>query len=458
MKKAVKKFGSGAKKVSKQLTKYLYERDTIFSTLWVFIFIVALSQIPIDFYFLNPLKLAMKDFDFNDLAYSKLGKGKLGSSEDSKFDKNIVIVNIADLDREGLAMLIDKTASYNPKAIGLDVSMEDAREPHKDSLMREVVRRTPNLILASRFKPSTDPERDEGDYHSNYFKDSTAGTEGYVNFFNEDIATIRIWNPTTKVKIDSVTKIRYPSFAYSLIKLFDSTALEHLPSKKKEIINYTRRTLQYQIVEPDALFTDNVDSAAIRGKIALLGYINIDPNNIDDKKFTPMNEKFYGKAVPDMNGIVVHANIISMVLAKNYIKKLPLWVVWLVAIFIGWLHMSFFIRYYLENHIWFHLVAKIAQLASAIFFTYVGIYLFDRYRIKLDMKLSLIVIVMAVDVIYFYEAWAVWMHRKFGYQTVFKPHHHGHGDEHGGHDSGHEKHDEELPEEGATKKEEESSH
>gem|GEM_PF-2572113 len=80
MKKAVKKFGSGAKKVSKHLTKYLYERDTIFSTLWVFIFIVALSQIPINFYFLNPLKLAMKDFDFNDLAYSKLGKGKLGQA------------------------------------------------------------------------------------------------------------------------------------------------------------------------------------------------------------------------------------------------------------------------------------------------------------------------------------------------------------------------------------------
>jgi hypothetical protein len=456
MKKAVKKFGSGAKKVSKHLTKYLYERDTIFSTLWVFVFIVALGSIPINFYFLNPLKLSMKDFDFNDLAYSKLGKGKLGSSKDSNFDKNIVIINIGDLDREGLAMLVDKTASYGPKVIGLDVWMEDAREPHKDSLMREVVSRTPNLVLASRFKGAKD--KDEGEYHSNFFTPHAAGTEGYVNFFNEEFATLRIWNPTIKVKIDSLTKIRHYSFAYTLVKMYDSTVLEYLPSKKKEIINYTRRTNQYQIVEPNDLLMDMVDTAAIRGKIALLGYINTDPNNIDDKKFTPMNDKTYGKTVPDMNGIVVHANIISMVLAKNYIKKLPSWVIWLVAIFIGWLHMSFFIRYYLENHIWFHLVAKIAQLASAIFFTYVGIYLFDRYRIKLDMKLSLIVIVMAVDVIYFYEAWAVWMHRKFGYQTVFKPHHHGHGDDHGGHESGQEQHNEEHPEEGATKKDEESSH
>ncbi len=137
-----------------------------------------------------------------------------------------------------------------------------------------------------------------------------------------------------------------------------------------------------------------------------------------------MNTRWYGKSIPDMPGIVVHANIISMALENKYIKKLPLWANLLIAVFVCWLHMSFFIRYYLESHIWFHLVAKIAQVASAIFFVWLGIYLFNRYRLKVDLKMSLIVIVMAVDVIYFYEAWAVWMHKKFNYKTVFKPHHH----------------------------------
>ena len=137
-----------------------------------------------------------------------------------------------------------------------------------------------------------------------------------------------------------------------------------------------------------------------------------------------MNHRYYGKSVPDMNGIVVHANIISMVLENNYVKKLPSWANLLIAVLICWLHMSFFVRYYLESHIWFHLVAKIAQVLSAIFFVWLGIYLFDKYRLKVDLKLSLIVIVMAVDVIYFYEAWAVWMHKKYKYHTVFKPHGH----------------------------------
>jgi len=113
-----------------------------------------------------------------------------------------------------------------------------------------------------------------------------------------------------------------------------------------------------------------------------------------------------------------------MILDNKYVKKLPLWVTIVVAVLIGWLHMSFFIRYYLENHIWFHLVAKFAQLLSAIFFVYVGMYLFQRFRIRVDMSLTLVVIVLAVDIIYFYEAFAVWMHKKFEYKTVFHQKHH----------------------------------
>ena len=136
-----------------------------------------------------------------------------------------------------------------------------------------------------------------------------------------------------------------------------------------------------------------------------------------------MNNDFAGKVKPDMNGVIVHANIISMVLDGKYIKKMPKWVAWVVAIIIGWIHMSLFIRYYLESHIWFHLVAKLAQLFSVLLFAYLGIFLYDQFRIKLDMKYTLYVIALAVDVIYFYEAFVGWLHRKYGYQTIFGHHH-----------------------------------
>lgn len=421
MKKPLHKhIGHHVRKVHGQITKYLYERDTIFATLWVFVFIVILGLIPLNLGILNPIKLGLKDFDFNDMYYSKVG-----NKQEAPIDNNIIVVNIGQSDREGIAQLIDKVASYKPKVIGLDVLFDGPRDPAKDSILRETVRRNKNLVLAGKYQ--------EDAHHKlvfarNYFQ-SDSTLIGYANFpYNTDRETIRYYFPFKSDEKDHNRVL--PSFTSTLIKQFDSAAYLEIEHKvdKKMIINYTRTltdtTKQYWVIEPETLMADEIDSSRLKGKIALLSYVNIDVNDIEDKKFTPMNEKYAGKTVPDMNGILVHANILSMVMEKNYIKKVPLWMSLLIAVVVCWLHMSFFIRYYLESHIWFHLIAKLAQVASAIFFVWLGIYLFDRYHLKVDLKMSLIVIVMAVDVIYFYEAWAVWMHKKFNYQTVFKPHLH----------------------------------
>ncbi|MBK5272546.1 MAG: CHASE2 domain-containing protein, partial [Bacteroidia bacterium] len=320
-------------------------------------------------------------------------------------------------DREGIAYAIEKTASMNPKVMGLDAYFEGPRDPYKDSLLEAVFNKNRNLVVISRI---------EWDHHGKGkflkdFYDSTHRLTGFGNLTGEEGGTMRNFSPYEKID-DSV----HYSFPAMLVKQYSPEAFKRLKKRHdhNEIINYTRRTHQYLIIEAEDLLNDNVDESAIKGKIALLAYISEDEHDIEDKVFTPLNEKFAGKSIPDMNGIVVHANIISMILDNNYIKKLPSWVNILVAILIGWLHMSFFIRYYLENHIWFHLVAKFAQLLSAIFFVYIGIYLFDKFAIKLDMSLTLIVIVLAVDIIYFYEAFAVWMHKKFIYKTVFHQQHH----------------------------------
>ncbi|HWC52312.1 MAG TPA: CHASE2 domain-containing protein [Chitinophagaceae bacterium] len=402
----------------RRITKYLYERDTIFATAWVFIFILLVKVLPLpNMHFFDPIEIALEDFDFNDITYSKL-KTTVGDT----LDKRIVIINIGEFDREGLALLINKTSSMGAKVIGLDATMEEAKDPYKDSLMQDAIARNKNLVLASRFHPGEGKE--ESQFTPNYF--STPATHsGYVNFLSKEWATVRIWNPFIKDEEHSNTKI-YQSFATTLIEQYDPVAFEKLKKRKHntEIINYSRRTNQYLVIEGEDLLQGNVDSSVIKGRIALLGYINHNPENIEDKKYTPFNEEFAGKSIPDMNGIVIHANIISMALDGKYINKLPLWATILFAVLIGWLHMSFFIHYYLENHIWFHLVAKIAQLISAILFVYIGMELFSRYQIKLDMTLTLVVIVLAVDIIYFYEAFAVWIHKKFGYTTVFHQKHH----------------------------------
>jgi CHASE2 domain-containing sensor protein len=409
-----KRIGHRVRKYHQHFTKYLYERDTIFATIWVFAFIVVLGSVPINFYFLNPLKLALKDFDFNDMTYAKMEK-----SAHTLFDSSIVIINVGHADREGIALIIRKTAEMKPRVMGLDVVFDGPRDVYKDSLLRSVIEKQENLVVANKVNWENETEPVE-----NGFFGEIARKKGYVNLVGEkkeERRTIRLYSVE-----ETIHEKTYMSFGTALVKEYDEAAFEKLEQRHKvlETLNYSRHTNQYHVIDGEGLLAGNVETSIIQGKIALLGYINLNPDDIEDKLYSPMNEHFAGKSTPDMNGVVIHANYISMVLNNNYIKKLPSWVNWLVAILIGWLHMSFFVRYYLENHIWFHLVAKIAQLISAIFFAYLGMLLFVRYNIKLDMKISLIVIVMAVDVIYFYEAFAVWMHKKFHYHTVFHQAHH----------------------------------
>src|SRR5688572_14938536 len=132
MKKPLHKhIGRHARNVRNQFTKYLYERDTIFATIWVFLFIVILGSIPLNLSVLNPVKLGLKDFDFNDISYSKLDK-----TNQHLLDSNIVIINIGQADREGIALMIEKTASMHPKVMGLDVMFDTAKDPVKDSMLQ----------------------------------------------------------------------------------------------------------------------------------------------------------------------------------------------------------------------------------------------------------------------------------------------------------------------------------
>lgn len=403
-----------AKRYAGHFTKYLYERDTVLATVAVFVFLILLGMIPLNFYVLNPMKTALKDFDFNDIAYAKLEKGKYDS-----IDRRIVVVNTGHLDRAEIGFLIEKINTYHPKTIGLDIYFSGPKEPEKDSILRESFRKTKNLVAVSV------GYWDEHDFKiaPNNFDDVLA-KRGYANLIGEEIGTIRFYSP-----FEEVNHEKYPQITSAILKEFDPAAYEKLVNrhKEEEVINYTKRVEKYQLLEAEDVMTDNFDTATIKisNKLVLLGYVNKDnPNDVEDKKFTPLNVKFAGKAIPDMNGIFVQANIISMALDGNYVKKTPKWLAWLVAIVIGWVHMSLFIRYYLESHIWFHLVAKLAQVFSVLFFAYLGIFIYEKFQIKLEMKYTLYVVALAVDVIYFYEALVTWMHRKFKYQTIFAHHHH----------------------------------
>jgi CHASE2 domain-containing sensor protein len=386
--------------------RYLFKRDTILSTFSVFIVIGLLSLLPLNTGILNPFKTALKDLDFNDISYSVLNKNK-----NTPMDNRIIILNIGDADRLGLSLMIEKLSMAQPKAIGLDVTFAGPKDPHNDSLLRQTIISTPNLVIVSKIDWSNKVNPEDVGYFGVY-----AANRGYANLIGEEGGTIRNFSPFEKYKDKT-----YTSFPVALVAKADSAAYAKLKKRKREyeIIHYTRTLEQYMMVDGKDFLENNIAPELFANKIVLMGYINPDPYNVEDKHYTPLNKKFAGKSTPDMNGIVIHANIISMIMDGKYIKDIPSGLFWIITIIIAWLHVALFMRYYIEDHIWFHLVAKVAQIFFAILSVYIGIMFFDWFSIKIDTKISLIVIILAIDIIYFYEALAVWLHTKFGFQTSF---------------------------------------
>jgi len=214
------------------------------------------------------------------------------------------------------------------------------------------------------------------------------------------------------------------SFAAAIAKMFDEEGYEKLKQRKKEfeIINYSRKQNQYIVIDVNDL--QKTDLSILKGKIVLMGFLGPDINTkvIEENRFTPMNKKYSGKSFPDMYGVVIHANLLSAIIAQNYINKVPFWLSIVIAFSVCFLHIFFFIKYYVHHHKFYHLVTKIIQLLTFILMIYASFMLLSWFGLDMDMGAILGAIALSVDVLYFYDGLATWLHKKYGYKTVFGHH------------------------------------
>ena len=392
------------------MIKYLFKLDTILATISVFLMMGLLALIPVNTHVLDPFKLALQDFDFNDLAYSRLGK-----NQNAPLDTGIVIVNIGDAKRSEIANLVEKLTDNQPLVIGVDVLFNEKRDAVGDSLLSLTFSKNKKVVMAYNLQSQTEDRLKPNGYFYDISQD-----KGYTNFISEEKGVIRFVSPAIKNNGKE-----YLSFSSAIIKQANpSIYSKHLEGvDEPQLINYLHSAKKYIVLNGKEILSGNNNYKQLKEKIVLVGYVSANENDIEDKHFTPMNSNFTGKSLPDMNGVFIHANIIRMSLDGKSVIKTPSLLNWLIALILVWLHMAFFIKFYIETHLWFHLAAKIAQILSAVFFVYLGLMFYSSYNTKINMTAALAGIILAVDVLYFYEAFATWLNKRFGYKTIF---HHGH--------------------------------
>ena len=164
------------------------------------------------------------------------------------------------------------------------------------------------------------------------------------------------------------------------------------------MINYRGNADKFFYV--DGTNPDNLNNLGfIKDKIILLGFLGDYPLNriFEDIFYTPLNDNYAGKTYPDMYGVVIHANIISMILHKDYINTLPAWFEILLAMVICYFNivlLNFIKRKKID---WLSLISLTTKTVEFVLLLFIEMEILLNFNLKISITLILASIVLISD-------------------------------------------------------------
>ncbi len=387
--------------------------DSVLCTLFIFGVMGLFSSVTYFriFDLFDPIGEMFSDFELSDLVMSQL-RAAPDASED------IVLVNIGFLDREGMAAQIDIINDYNPVAIGLDAYLGEFPSTYsKDSLLIEVIKTTPNLVIGDKLLDYNE--------HTDQFDSllrpepriTDIATFGHVNLLTQaanqnDLKSCREWLPQYKAK-----GMMHKSFAVKLVEMAEPEKAKKFLDRGNEIegINFKGNAVDYGQTEFGTryftldyhdIFEGNFTPDLFENKIVVLCFMGSqlgDQETRIDRYFTPLNKNYVGKAEPDMWGGVVHANAISMILEEDYIDSMSQPTSIFLAVSICLFNVLLFKVFYGAIPKWYDGITKVIQLIQVLGLVSLMILLFHWFSYKADFTLALAVIALSGDSIEVYH-------------------------------------------------------
>jgi CHASE2 domain-containing sensor protein len=395
--------------------KRIFSFDNIACTIFIFVMMALINMVPISGDIVDPIAEAFRDVEVTDVVFSKLR-----DAEPVPEEKNIVIVNFGSLPRSGIAEQINIINKYEPKVIGIDAVMRSKKSPEGDSLLAAAFASVKNLVLAARLENDTYDEI-TGIYDSITTPIPEFSRNAHLAFvnlpstarFQEDVKIGRYVNPQLKCR-----NTTYQAFGLKIAELFNKEKSDVCIKRNNEheVINFrgniadpnsytrTQDNARYTVLDVNDVLEENFTPDLIKDKIVIFGYLGEELGDPawEDRWYTPMNEHIAGRSNPDMFGIVVHANIISMILQEDYIDEVPSYISVLIAIVLCFLNVVFFSWLHKNYDNLYDTVSKITQIAQAIILTGVLVYAFFIYDIKLNLTIAIVSVALVGDFLEIY--------------------------------------------------------
>lgn len=372
--------------------KHIFNIDNVFATILV---IVILKYFPVffDIDMFDPIQNTFEDMQITDLVFSQLRDYK-----DIRVDSNIVLINNGHLDRKNIAELINKINFHEPALIGIDAFFRSDKTPDQDEPLAEAFSNVENLILVHEL---TDNDGD-GEFDSlktSNKKFNKYAKNGYANVYiaDGDFKTVRQIKPFAKVGNNTV-----PSLSSKVVEVYDKDKYKKYKARgnELEVINYKRNIDKYLTYNYDDILNDEIDLSIVKDKIVLIGYLGPKVGEIssEDIFYTPMNKNYSGKTNPDMYGVVIHANIISMILEEDYIYRTSDALAFILMLLVVYTNMVLFNYWRRSEELlkWYQPYTILLILGELIGFTLIMIYLMHWFKVELRFAASFFAIMVTV--------------------------------------------------------------
>lgn len=396
--------------------------DALGTTIFGVLFLYGISKIEIPDLF-NPISKTLEDFELTDLVFSQF-------RESPDFNDDIVLVNIGELDRAGIAAQMEIISRYKPKVIGIDAFFRKPKhspDPIKDSLLVQgdsalsrAFRGADNLILGCELHENAEKSLIDSISMSHPMFTQNSHT-AYLDMISEGRNTFKTArNCVLRQKVGDSIMLSFPSM---LAKIYNSEKLKKLEARNNETeaINYIGNVqtvdkentpnskIAFTALDVDDIFTDDTDAIAafpaiFKDKIVIMGYMgaNFNTYSTTDRFFTPLNKNYVGRASEDMFGVIVHANICAMILNEDYINEMPASWSYVINVAIIFLNILLFTYLYFKLELFWDGATLVITIVQALLLTTIIVYIFDIYDYKLDFTMATVALFLMPNIIELY--------------------------------------------------------
>jgi CHASE2 domain-containing sensor protein len=375
---------------------------------------------PFKFDAIDPISKAFSDFDLTDIVFSRL------MDDRKEEDKNIVLINMSEppmVDRAELAQILDSINKHSPAVVAIDGFYRKLRPfadtlgetiNPADSMLAKSLAETKNLVLVTGLKKYNEKKKQYDSLETSHplfcknaklaFASLTTTGEGNMSEF----LTSRSFIP--KAKVLGKTEV---AFGVKIAELYAPKKAKKFLQRDNvtEFINFQgnigykdSEKIYFPTIDFDNVLQGNFTPDMIKGKIVILGFMGkkLGEKSFDDKFYTPLNKNYVGKSTPDMFGVVVHANIVSMILKEAYIDELSDWLNTIIMVLAAFFSISLFSYFFRNFGYWYDAVTVFCQFLISFILLTSTVFIFLWYRLKIDASLAIGAVVLSGLVVEIY--------------------------------------------------------